>query len=49
MGGKVCRLVIDSRSCENVVSEAEEMFDSGLVFVLLGMESSKGSVVPEAV
>ena len=27
----------------------EEMFDSGLVFVLLGKESSKGSVVPEAV
>ena len=26
----------------------EEMFDSGLVFVLLGKESSKGSVVPEA-
>ena len=25
------------------------MFDSGLVFVLLGKESSKGSVVPEAV
>ena len=27
----------------------EEMFDSGLVFILLGKESSKGSVVPEAV
>ncbi|XP_050255227.1 uncharacterized protein LOC126701144 [Quercus robur] len=27
----------------------EEMFDSGLVIVLLGKESSKGSVVPEAV
>ena len=27
----------------------EEMFDLGLVFVLLGKESSKGSVVPEAV
>ena len=27
----------------------EEMFDSGLVFGLLGNESSKGSVVPEAV
>ena len=27
----------------------EEMLDSGLVFVLLGKESSKGSVVPEAV
>ena len=25
------------------------MFDSGLVFVLLGKESSKGCVVPEAV
>ena len=27
----------------------EEIFDLGLVFVLLGKESSKGSVVPEAV
>ena len=27
----------------------EEMLDLGLVFVLLGKESSKGSVVPEAV
>ena len=27
----------------------EEMFDLRLVFVLLGKESSKGSVVPEAV
>ena len=27
----------------------EEMFDLGLMFVLLGKESSKGNVVPEAV
>ncbi|XP_030964692.1 uncharacterized protein LOC115985950 [Quercus lobata] len=43
---------LTSRGGKNLLAKralVEEIFDSGLVFVLLGKESSMGSVVPEAV